>query len=1077
MSEKTFAREDDGNVYAKVITPENAADLFKDNGGKAALSSFVTVMKLAEALKSEQEFRVSFRYRGNTSNINIMSGLYATISFRGMSDAPLGVWARTLPLRKEWQYADLSFKAPAGTENLSVSLGLAGTGFCDFDDIVIRKASPPAERIDVSVYPMDIFDPSHFEMREKSLVPLALAPYGKKDGEALDLFLKLPKGVEVVAHANAIGTPGKMDAVQLISDDDSGILYKIDASRLDIYAFPLWARNASLLLRNSLAADGKEREIVFYAQDKSVKSTPRAYKLQITKAEQTATPKRFHTGGLFPSSNFDTDTGAELFAEYYSSTGCNAISNDRSAAATKALRGKKISFFQDYWYMINGYLIGDKPKDDDIAFLDKDGKPVGEHSRINDKSRRGICPVVVYKEMPYFKNEITNMLDGMYKSDLCDYVISNWEPAVYDFKGCYCERCRDEFIAFSKLPSEKVKAVWPRDIQISHRAEWIKFRSWQHGQVVKALAGRLRELGKNYGRTIEFSPGLVFLLAVENSGYGQQYQLDEYLDSMRYLELWGPYNYYNITVPFVRNIGLHLQSYYAAKLNNDYMAKHIPDPKKRPKLFALPHLYQSDVWLTEPETATFETLCYFMRGWAGSLLYFHPFGVDNRFWNAEARMNRQIAAYEDFTLDGAVFTNYSVAPVTPLPVNFTSAWTVKPESPEIPGQPILQSGAFRLGDRIMFGAGNFWENGECFFNLKVNGLDTEKSWHVGQPDTNTSFGAFTGAELAKGILLHAGALRWTFVVISPGGNSDSLSLAQKEIAAACQERLPGIKAKCAADQQFIDSAPERDNVIINDFSTQPEINNGDVLLKPDGMLLAVKTPLYTAKLDLNNGMALKEFTATDGTAFAGAGGIGATRVDRPGKTEVISGGFKLLKIECLNNGSILVKTERSLAGKRTAALKKLLIGKDMEFSRDAITITETLTNKTGAALSMIMSSHNFPAPLAFWGEETGSVQMDGAVFSRKGKPTAFTVGNRPISDWQKAYGSERQPSLSGGTILFSAPWSKARLQMQFALEDTDFIAFWDAYDMACATCEAISLPFELKPGSFKTLKTSWRIVE
>jgi hypothetical protein len=87
--------------------------------------------------------------------------------------------------------------------------------------------------------------------------------------------------------------------------------------------------------------------------------------------------------------------------------------------------------------------------------------------------------------------------------------------------------------------------------------------------------------------------------------------------------------------------------------------------------------------------------------------------------------------------------------------------------------PLLQSWEFAKGSTRLIAVGNFWEQGECFFRLTLNGLNPRTRYVLHEPAARRVYTdasgrvVRTGAELSKGVLLHVGAMRCAFFVLEP----------------------------------------------------------------------------------------------------------------------------------------------------------------------------------------------------------------------------------------------------------------------------------------------------------------------
>jgi len=133
-------------------------------------------------------------------------------------------------------------------------------------------------------------------------------------------------------------------------------------------------------------------------------------------------------------------------------------------------------------YMLcNGYRIGPNNKPDKAKFQLADGS-------YRTKPHQAICPTAVYKQSPYYQEEVVGMLKRiLVDKDSSDGIMSNWEPYMFDFKGCFCPRCKEEFIKYSGLKKADIDEAWPTKIIINHKDKWVKFRSWQHAKMCVQL--------------------------------------------------------------------------------------------------------------------------------------------------------------------------------------------------------------------------------------------------------------------------------------------------------------------------------------------------------------------------------------------------------------------------------------------------------------------------------------------------------------------------------------------------------------------------------------------------------------
>lgn len=93
-----------------------------------------------------------------------------------------------------------------------------------------------------------------------------------------------------------------------------------------------------------------------------------------------------------------------------------------------------------------------------------------------------MCPQAQAERVePWWSN-----LQASYRSRLAPdsaRLIINFEPPV--FNCCFCERCRQAFAAFAKLPPAQVATLTPQQIQQLPDDSWGRFRAQQNAQIVK----------------------------------------------------------------------------------------------------------------------------------------------------------------------------------------------------------------------------------------------------------------------------------------------------------------------------------------------------------------------------------------------------------------------------------------------------------------------------------------------------------------------------------------------------------------------------------------------------------------
>jgi hypothetical protein len=110
-----------------------------------------------------------------------------------------------------------------------------------------------------------------------------------------------------------------------------------------------------------------------------------------------------------------------------------------------------------------------------------------------------VTPSAIYGRDPLVEKHVFAPLRETVKAKTLSAVCANWEPYRLLSTGCESERSRDEFIRWSKLPADEVKAEWPDGVRAKRLKLYREFLNWQLGQVTKTLAETVSEAGKATG--------------------------------------------------------------------------------------------------------------------------------------------------------------------------------------------------------------------------------------------------------------------------------------------------------------------------------------------------------------------------------------------------------------------------------------------------------------------------------------------------------------------------------------------------------------------------------------------------
>ena len=907
-------------------------------------------------------------------------------------------------------------------------------------------------------------------------------PKDKVDLKNPVLNVQLPESVQVKAVRNGLKL---ISSEEVTVDGKPYRLHKIDISAdrarplTEGYDFYL---THSLLVFTSDAAGAALADGSCWVSDGDKQLTDKgSFHLKVIPSIRLSAKPDIFMNGIDiggPYLNFPGNENRELVARFIGGTGTAWLIGTFDAATMESYRRNGVKIITPTLYWINdGYLLGDPKKRPEYAKF----KYLGETK--NTHLINGTCPVAVYTESEYFKKSVIPYLESGLKG--ADGLWANWEPYMYNGKGCFCDNCRDEFAKYSKLPAEEVKKAWPQEMMIGKKYNeiCIKFRSYQQGLVVKVLNKAVDSLTTGKAG---FIPGIAWNQMTNNkTGRNSCTEFDplDYAGALKYVEPWGPYNYWDPQGTYSYTKGVNLRTYLAARLMREFTDKSFPNPKERPKLQAFPHGLQGGGWVTQPEAITMEIISFFLNRFEVSTTYYFPRGYDNRFWAAHAEASRAAAENEKYVFNGSSFDGFSSVPQTPYP-----AYVKRPlgaDFSEVPPSSMLQTAGFKIDGKYLAAVGNFWEKGDVFFSFSAKGLDKDMRYVVSQPEKKRYFAgdkgdSFTGAELEKGVLLHAGAMRWAFFVIEPFREKTDYGrkIIPTDVAAAMNSHLPEI-TKAADIEKKRDAAEDA----ANQKSDLREISSGKLSCTPitgakEEQQLKFKSGDNELLVGLN-GMLVKSWkvnaselvSSEDGGKF----GLGFPAFWQPSATLAIP--YLVKKLEATPSG-IMIVAERAITVKDLAKipgsepLEFIAVRQKIEVDSDCKSVkfeTELLnvsSDETGPRdITVAFRYHNMPMCL---GEGTVAMKDNGqeVVFKRKFQRMLFATPQAAASVPQikKLYEiALPKVKITAPEAVFIPKDGKPSVTMQLA-PAAEFAGFasWDQPSMKVPTFEAFFNPVTIK---------------
>jgi hypothetical protein len=491
-------------------------------------------------------------------------------------------------------------------------------------------------------------------------------------------------------------------------------------------------------------------------------------------------------------------------------------------------------------------------------------------------------------------------------------------------------------------------------------------------------------------------------------------------------------------------------------------------------------------------------LGYLLNGWNGTFLYYVPRGYDARYWNTIIDANRSIAAYEDFVFKGKEDSNYSVDPVTALPEkNLPAFWSeggdFAKKIPTLKDAAIIQSRSYKLGKERLIAIGNFWQKGEVFAEVKIKKLTSSQKYVIAQPVENKIFSKsekknyFTGKELAKGVTLHAGALRWAIYVVKPYKKSAKYEtvITQDEVAQEMDERTPVITQAIEWEKNYSkklkNAAAKADG--IPDYSAMKDMDNKGLSCKV---------------VDFEKAPAL-QFSASDQKITLAPAIGGQIKVWKKGDSEYIGTGSNAMiaadgfwwpkdAVGCLFTPYEFVSQEKTDTGvrvnlKRTFSHKdsKSLVGNMLEKSYDinsdgSVKITTTVTNTTGQPINF---SYRRKSMINFMGVDNGQkgkAELGDFVYQRDFTQKLLRYSPNAEKDLEKVFSMERILKVNSPEAVFSAPFLTGNLK--YNTVDNNKLhcyVFWDSGKQKFATFEPIFEKVSLGLKESWSITTTWKV--
>lgn len=977
----------------------------------------------------------------------------------------------------EWHPHSLEFTVPPGTRDLNVTFRADGCGKVQIrNPQLVRLENRNQIPVTVELSPFKLLDntfalapglPGVMGFKFRNNLPKGTLKYGK-----IRMNLELPAEISVDGANCFFGK--EVSRTEFSADGKKWTRRQFSLDGIIPYIrnstdFNGWNIPDVMISGNAAPGTVWNNCRYYLTEDGKILGTPETFTLKMLPAFRKSTaPKQFFTGfsSVYNDLTFQQPELNKRIAEFVGRTGTTLMLMDADAEYSAMLRANGVRLIGAETYAIaNGYRIGvpDAAQRPAYAnYLDKNGKPVisGSHSLT--------CPAAIYNRTPYYNTFVLPILKK--KLATLDGIVPNWEPYGTINRGCFCGSCRDEFAKFAGIPADKIKEIWPAKVQpgFEYRDQIIRFRAEQHAKLIKTLHEDCLKTGSG---KIGFCPevGTDQIIVYPNHFYEQwEFTPYEYAGSLKWLNVWGPYVWFLADQPYAYTKGANLLTWeMARRVIRDYR-KAFPDPSKRAKLMAMPHGSQCDgTALGQPESLVMDQLSSFLAGYDASVLYFFPRGYDHRYWQAFADCNTLIAANEDMVMNGKPLSGVSAVPQSPFPA---PAENIEPKFlPDVKKSDLLQIAAFEKDGRILAAVGNFWEKGDVVFKLSVPGLNPAKKYSVREKAFDRQFvktagQSFTGKDLADGILLHAGAMRWVFFEIEPETKSSAKAVTAadmlRELERCRKDNQSAAEAEAARDKALHaeNDIGELKSQSSGAFSCKPVEKNGMTMLEiSSGKNSALLNP---------RGMSLDAWTL-DGKAPM-ASRFGTSAFWSPGRNGMVADTNYRVTSQKISANGLSVTAEFTTNVRNYPQLAGLKIVKTVRFSPDLkkIEFSVELNNTQSVAMNEV-GYRWFLQPQALDGHPGNGIECGGSFLKRPGTFMLLKTNCDPASekiirrlfnvknDSVKVSGNEFQFAVKNGPVLRGS-FSPAQA--------FGGVAVWDTAGMTRATFEPFYQPVIIPPG-------------
>lgn len=777
---------------------EKTPDLLGLVGGstnfvKATDGSFKKLVKLPDAEGGTYRLRFNYRIEQRDLALRGRSCVLYTPYSGGKAGSLRNLWLSTLP--GEWPLFCKNLSIPKGMDEVELWIRIDGVGSLAFRDVTLEKL--PEKEVEIRFMASSVLD-NTFAIPKDQPGYLAFEwrrrPEFKADISRAEFRLSLPKGVRFLG--SNFGDRGTYRTVSA-ADGSSVTTFRLRKGRYLSPSWNTWRKQGLILGTDRASGTLGEGVLELFLDGRCLAATERTTFLAISGVKAAAVPAKFMNGAVLGTGpdglffDFDDEALSLEVAKAMTAAGLRLMVSIPPKKVLDQLHADGVKVLGDTVRISNGYHIGDHeraPADERFVPV----KPRGAGTYGDGYVTNSPCPSAVIARRPFFENEAMKEVGAMCRG--LDGFWGNWEPHMFG-GGCACAKCREAAKEWTNGDDTKLPA----------------FRSWQHGQVVRAADRKVREFtGGN--RSMGLMAGVGWLEAGSyhhDHNLYPEWKIADYAADVEWLQPWGPYAAWEIDTPYLYDKGKPLAHFLAAKDIRETIDRDFPLPK-RPKLASFPHGMQGSNWVTQPEHLSMSLDAFFFNRFEANIVYFFPQGYDARYWAGFARATERAAKYERFVFEGRrvddLVTAEPLAAVYAAKVKCATAFL-----PRMTNEWLLQSAAYELEGRRIVAVLNFWKDGEAWFDLKARGLGAGRYALVDEDGVlYTKSGpeqTWTAAELSGGVRLQVGAVRtkvFELVSLAEGAPLPAAkrTLTREELDRAFRSREPVLRGKAAADHEL-----------------------------------------------------------------------------------------------------------------------------------------------------------------------------------------------------------------------------------------------------------------------------------